>query len=469
MKRTDLTDLNNVTNIHMIGIGGISMSGIAIILKRLGFNVTGSDITHGDMIDILINEGIDVFIGTNKENVKNADMVVYTAAISKETNEEYLEAINLCIPTLERAPFLGSLLKQYTSPICVAGMHGKTTTTSMIASILKGINKEPTVLVGAKLKELDNLNYMIGNDDFFVLEACEYVDSFLNFPGKTSVVLNIEEDHLDYFEDLDDIKDSFEQFIDLTYPNGNLVINGDNKNCIDVLNSTQNILTEKNIRLCTFSVEDEHATIFAKDIALNERGAYDFTLVIESKEICKVSLNVPGKHNVMNALASIGTAFVNNIDIISCIPPLEKFTGASRRFEYKKNINNTVRVFDDYAHHPTEIKSTLQTARELNPDRIIAVFEPHTYTRTKALFNEFAESFDNTDIIIITKIYAAREISDGSITSEMLCDAIKQRGVNAIYIESFEDIAKFIKENAKGNDIVLTIGAGTVTKINDLL
>lgn len=469
MNKTDFNNLNNVNNIHMIGIGGISMSGIAIMLKKLGFNVTGSDMTHGDMIDILEKEGIPVFIGNNGENVKNVDLVVYTAAISKTTDAEYLKAIELGIPTYERAPFLGSLLNKYEKPICIAGMHGKTTTTSIIASILKGINENPTVLVGSKLKELNDLNYMVGNNKYFVLESCEYVDSFLNFPGDTEIILNIEEDHLDYFKNLGAIKESFKKFLLLTHVNGNVVINRDSKNCMEILDKARNALDNKNIQICTFSILDNTANVFANNIHLNDRNCYDFDLYVNGDMITNISLNAPGKHNVLNSLAAIGTMYVNKIDILECIPYIEEFTGASRRFEYKKTINDTVKVFDDYAHHPTEIKSTLQTAKESKPDRVIAIFEPHTYTRTQALFNDFANSFDNADIIIITKIYAAREKDDGTISGKMLADAIKNKGLNAIYIENFNDIAKYIKENAHGNDIVITIGAGTVTKINDLL
>lgn len=469
MNRSDFNNLNNVSNIHMIGIGGISMSGIAIMLKKMGFNVTGSDMTRGDMIDILEEEGIKVFIGNDKENIKGVDLVVYTAAISKENDNEYLEAIALGIPTYERAPFLGGLLSKFDKPICVAGMHGKTTTTSIIASVLKGINENPTVLVGSKLKELDNLNYMIGSNKYFVLESCEYVDSFLNFPADTAVVLNIEEDHLDYFKDINAIKKSFGQFMLLTHANGNIVINKDNENCMDVFKSVNDDLARKNIQICTFSILDKSANVFADDIHLNDRNCYDYTLYINGEKISNISLNAPGKHNVLNSLAAASAMFVNNINIINCIPSIEEFTGASRRFEYKKTINNTVKVFDDYAHHPTEIESTLQTAKETNPDRIISVFEPHTYTRTKALFDGFVDAFKNSDITIITKIYAAREKDTGIVSGKMLADELIAKGNNAIYIEDFEDIAKYIKQTAKGNDIVITIGAGTVTKISDLL
>lgn len=214
---------------------------------------------------------------------------------------------------------------------------------------------------------------------------------------------------------------------------------------------------------------DNSADIYATNITLNDKNCYDFTLYINKEKICNVSLNVPGKHNVLNSLASLGTMYANNINIQNCVPHLEEFTGVSRRFEYKKTINQSVKVYDDYAHHPTEIKTSLLTAKEKSPDRVIAIFEPHTYTRTKALFNEFVNCFEKADIIIITKIYAAREIDDGSISGKMIVDQLIKKGKNAIYIEEFSDVAKYIKETAKGNDIVLTIGAGTITKLSDLL
>lgn len=461
-------NIDNINRLHFIGIGGISMSGIAIIMKKFGYTVTGSDISENDMVLIVKSEGIPVSIGSNIQQVLDAKLVIYTAAIP-DTDKELVAARENNIPTLERAEFLGKMLTKYSKPICIAGMHGKTTTTSMIANALKFAKTNPTVLVGSKLRELNNLNYEIGGYEYFVLEACEYVDSFLNFPGNTSVILNIEEEHLDYFKDLDNIKESFGKFIGLTHQNGNLIINKDDTNCIDVLNKACDILKEKNINVYTYSVTDNSATIFADNISLMENGCYEFDILYNNNFVCHIKLNAPGKHNVSNGLATIGVALANNIDISFAKEGLEEFTGASRRFEYKKNINETVEVYDDYAHHPTEIKATLQTAKEKHKDHVYAVFQPHTYSRLKTLLPEFAECFYNADTVIVTDIYAAREISDGTITSQMLVDKLKENKVNAIYIEKFEDIAKYLKENTNGNDIILTIGAGTITKLSDML
>lgn len=467
MSNTNI-DLKNINKIHMIGIGGVSMSGVAVMLKRAGFTVTGSDAFDGDMIKILRNENIPVHIGHNKDLVKNADLIVYTAAI-KDSDEELSYAHEIGKPTLERAPFIGILLKEYEKPICIAGMHGKTTTTSMIASSFMHLDTHPTVLVGSKLKELGDVNYLIGENKFFVLEACEYVDSFLNFPPETAVILNIEEEHLDYFKDINQIKQSFIKFISMLPKNGKLIINKDDENCNEVLLSLQSFIQENNITVLTYSLKNKSANLYADNIAINENGCYKYDLYLNGKYITNISLNAPGKHNVANSLATVGSIYANNLDILKAKEGIENFTGASRRFEYKKTIGDNVNVYDDYAHHPTEIKATLESARNKSKNRVIAVFQPHTYSRTKLLFDKFAHAFNNADFVILTDIYAAREAFDETISSKMLADELVRNGINAMYISSFEDIAKKIKEIIEPNDIVLTIGAGTITKLSDLL
>ena len=469
MNKNDIEEFKNISKIHMIGIGGISMSGLAVMLKKSGFEVTGSDSMGSDMVRMLEEENIPVFIGSNPELVHSADVVVYTAAINKNTDKEYLEALKLNKPIYERAPFLGKLLKIYEKPICIAGMHGKTTTTSMVASALKTANVDPTVLVGSRLKELDNLNYRIGNNEYFVLESCEYVDSFLNFPGHTSVILNIEEDHLDYFKDLEDIKDSFTKFIALTHENGNLIINSDNKNVLDVVNSAQDIINKRNLCVYTYSTHDTNCDIYAQNVVLADNKCYEFDVYFKGEFICHTNLNAPGTHNVSNALATLAVAIANNLDIPTIKAGLEEFTGASRRFEYKKTIGENVNIYDDYAHHPTEIITTLATAKEKSTGRIIAVFEPHTYTRTITLFDKFASAFYDADIVILADIYAAREKDEGIVSSDMLADAMVKNGINAQNLHTLDAIAKHIHEIIKPNDIVLTIGAGTITKLSDLL
>lgn len=461
-------NIKDISKIHFIGIGGISMSGIAIIMKKFGHTVTGSDISENDMVKLVKAEGIDVTIGSDVSKVLNADTVVYTAAVPS-TDKELVAARENNIPTYERAVFLGAMLKEYEKPICIAGMHGKTTTTSMTANALKFANANPTVLVGSKLRELNNLNYEIGENKYFVLESCEYVDSFLNFPGATTVVLNIEEEHLDYFKNLDNILTSFGKFVNLTHENGSLIINADDKNCMKVLNAQNENLSNKNIDVLTFSILNNNATLFADNIHLMNTGCYEFDVIYNSDLVCHIRLSAPGKHNVLNALATIGAIITNNIDLNLAVAGIEEFTGASRRFEFKKYICNNTAVYDDYAHHPTEIKATLQTAKEKNTNKVWAIFQPHTYSRLKTLLDEFSTCFNNADEVIVTEIYAAREKNDGTISSQDLVDRLTQNGIKARYIKEFSDIADFIHNNVKENEIVLTIGAGTITNLNDLL
>ncbi len=461
--------LKNIKNIHMIGIGGVSMSGIAIILKDAGFNVTGSDKNDGDMINILRENGISVFIGSNAELVKNADAVVYTSAINQH-DPEFVRAKALEIPTFERAKFLGLLLQSYKTPICISGTHGKTTTTSMTASIFIDAKFDPNIQIGGKFKKLNNKNYRIGNSDYFILESCEYVDSFLNFPHQTATILNIDEDHLDYFSGIEDIKSSFKKFILMLQKDGILVINQDDINCMNVYEEIKDDLKRNNIKVYTFSISEPTATIFAKNISCNIKGFYSFD-VVNPDTLKKYSfyLTVPGIHNVYDALAAITTAYAHGISFSCMKKSLNGFCGAKRRFELKKDLGNNILIYDDYAHHPTEVKATLAAAKQKEHNQIIAIFQPHTFSRTKELLNDFSTSFSDADIVIITDIYAAREVDDGTISSKDLVNLLKKNKINAIHISKFEDIAKYIKEIAQPNDIILTIGAGDITHLSDLL
>lgn len=468
MNKKDFEEFKNISKIHMIGIGGISMSGIAVMLKKSGFDVTGSDSMGSDMVKMLDEENIPVFIGSNEELVKNADLVVYTAAINKQTDKEYLEAVKLNKPLYERAPFLGKFLKLYKKPICVAGMHGKTTTTSMLADAFDYAKTQPTVLVGSKLHELNDCNYKIGENNYFILEACEYVDSFLNFPGDTHVILNIEEEHLDYFKNIDNIYASFKKFIGIIHKDGNLVINKDDENCIKVLESANDIITKNNIHVIQFSKKGT-ADICAKNIKLGENRCYEFDVEYLGKYLTHISLNVPGIHNVSNALATIAVCILNKIDLNEAILGLEKFTGASRRFEYKKTIGENVVIYDDYAHHPTEVKSTVDTAREKTDGRIIVVFQPHTYSRTYTLFDKFLTAFDNADIVLLADIYAAREKDTGIVSSDMLAEALCKKGKDCKNLHDLNSLADYIHSIIKPDDTIITIGAGTITKLADLL
>ena len=466
MERT-FNSLKNIKKIHMIGIGGISMSAIALVLKKYGYIITGSDKSEGDMINVLEENGIPVYIGSNAELVKDADVVVYSSAI-KQHDPEFVRAKSLGIPTYERAKFLGLLLQCYDTPICICGTHGKTTTTSMIASIFIDAGLDPNVQVGSKYQKLNDINYRIGESEYFILESCEYVDSFLNFPHHTATVLHIDEDHLDYFSGIEEIKESFKKFILMTKENGILVINKDDMNCMDVLAKIKDELVRKNIKIYTFSLSDSTASVYAKNVSCNVKGFYSFDLVYNDSSY-KFYLTVPGIHNVYDAIAAITTSLAHGISFESMEKSLNEFCGAKRRFEFKKNLGKNILVYDDYAHHPTEIKATLAAAKQKEHNRIIAVFQPHTYTRTKELLNDFATSFQDADIVILSDIYAAREVDDGSISSKDVVELIKKNKVNALYLPTFEEIAKYIHENMQEDDIILTIGAGNITHLNDIL
>lgn len=461
--------LENIKRIHMIGIGGVSMSGIAIILQKAGYEVTGSDKNEGDMIETLIKSGIPVFIGSNAELVKDADVVVYTSAINQH-DPEFVRAKALNKPLYERAKFLGLLLNSYKISICISGTHGKTTTTSMLSSIFVDAGLDPNIQVGAKFKKLDNLNYRIGASNYFILEACEYVDSFLNFPHNTAVVLNIDEDHLDYFSGIDEIKESFKKFILMLPKNGILVINKDDINCRDVVNELKEELIKNGIKIYTFSIGDPTATIYAKNISCNIKGFYSFEVYnAKINNTYKFYLTVPGIHNVYDALAAITTSFAHGVSFENMQKSLNEFSGAKRRFEFKKEIDKDILVYDDYAHHPTEIKSTLSAAKQKEHKRIIAVFQPHTFTRTKELLDDFATAFTDADIAIISDIYAAREKDDGTISSKDLVNKLVYNNVNAIYLPKFDEIIKYLREIMKPGDIILTIGAGNITYLSDKL
>ena len=447
-------------HIHMIGIGGTSMSGIAEILLNLGHTVTGSDIAYSSSIKKLEDSGIRVFMPHNANNIIGADLVVYSAAIKKD-NPEMVAAQNNKIPILERCEILGELTEMFSETIAISGTHGKTTTSSMISLCFLEDNKNPSIQVGADITNLDS-NYRVGDSEYFIIEACEYVESFLKLRPKTEVILNIEEDHLDYYTGITHIKSSFTKFIRLLPSfSGLLVINGDDINCVEVMKNA-------NSKVVTYGLNNLEADFIAKNITFDNNGFGEFDVFRKNKFYLHVKLSVPGIHNVSNALACIATCCEHKLSEQAIINGLEKFTGAARRFEFKGKFNN-VSIFDDYAHHPSEISATLSALRGKKYNKSWVVFQPHTYTRTKAFLNEFAKSLLRCDNIIITDIYAAREKDPGDISSIDLVNKIKELGKEAKYFSNFEEVVKYIKENATDDDIVLTLGAGTVTNIGSML
>lgn len=436
-------------HIHFIGIGGVSMSGLAKILNANGIAVTGSDINHSVYTDSLEKSGIKIDYPHTAKLMRGADLVIYTAAV-KPDNAEMIYADENNIPKIERAKLLGLIMKNYKRSIAVSGTHGKTTVTSMLAKIMLDAGLDPTVTVGGELSAIGG-NLRIGESENFLTEACEYVDSFLNFFPAISLILNIEEDHLDYFSGIEQIKKSFRQFASQT--SDVLIACGDDENVKSALNGME-YTTFGFSKNCLYRAEN-----------ISENGFYtEYNLIRGNEYLCGVTLSLKGKHNIKNSLAALACADIMGIDINSSAESLNDFKGAKRRLEYKGSRNGFI-IYDDYAHHPTEIKATLQAASTMPHSKLWCIFQPHTYTRTKALLDDFANSLKGADRIIITDIYAAREKDTGMVSSKDLATKID----GSIYISSFDDIKSHILENAKANDIVITMGAGTISKISDEL
>lgn len=444
--------------IHMIGIGGVSMSGLAEITSSMGYIVTGSDAKISDTVKKLMKNGITVYEGHSAENVIDAQLVVYTAAV-KDDNPELINARLLGIQTLERSDYLGELMKKYKENICICGTHGKTTTTSMLSLVFLDANLDPTIQVGADLKQIDG-NYRVGSSDFFIVESCEYVESFLKFHPKTAILLNIEEDHLDYYKDLEHIKSSFKKFLNLVPKDGNVILNADDIDCLEVVKDLE-------CKIITIGINNSSADLIAKNIKLNSNGCYSFTACAKDESF-EVALSVLGYHNIYNALCVIATAKTYGIATDTIVSALSDFAGASRRFEYKGTLNGA-NVYDDYAHHPTEILATIKSALSVPHNKLWVIFQPHTYTRTYSLFEEFKNTFANVDELILTDIYAAREKDTGIVSSQQLAIAINEVSNNCTYISSFDKIEEYLNKNVKSNDIVLTIGAGDITNLSHLL
>ena len=443
--------------IHMIGIGGISMSGLAEILKNKGYTVQGSDANDSNVIKKLRENNIKVAIGHNEENIGNASAVIFTAAIKKD-NPEYIAAVNKNIPLIERSVLLGEITRLFSDTVAIAGTHGKTTTTSMISTAFIECEKDPTITVGGELPLIDG-NYKIGQSNFLITEACEYVESFLELSPKVSVVLNVEADHLDYYKDINHIKSSFQKFLDKLPNDGFAVLNADDKNSYELLKNTK-------CNIISFGIKNM-AKYSAQNIIFERDKTY-YNLYIDNKFVSEVVLSVPGMHNIYNSLACIAVCDVYKLDLQRAIESLKNFCGAKRRFE-KKGMLNDAEIYDDYAHHPSEIKATLLAAKNRNMKKVWCVFQPHTYSRTKALLNEFANAFYNADQVIITDIYAAREKDTGEISSKDLVNEIQKTSKNAIYIKEFSDIENYLRDNLQAGDILLTIGAGNVYKIGEKL
>ncbi len=452
-------DYNKPIKVHFMGIGGISMSGLAEILIDKGFKVSGSDRSESELTKILVDKGATVTYDQVAENIgDDIDLVVYTAAI-REDNEEFVEVKKRNIPMLTRAELLGQIMKNYKTSIAVAGTHGKTTTTSMITDILMAANLDPTVSVGGMLKEIGG-NLRIGKSELFLTEACEYTNSFLNFNPTINVILNIEEDHLDFFKDLNDIRNSFRKFSELLPEDGLLVINADIDNYEEISGGLK-------CKVVTVSINGK-ADYVATDITYSSKGMASFDVVKYGKKWAHFTLAVPGEHNVGNALAAIaiGDYLLVSPEVIS--EGFEAFHGTNRRFEYKGRLND-ITIIDDYAHHPTEIRATLNSARKYTDGRVVCIFQPHTYTRTKALFDEFVDALSDADVVVLPEIYAARETDTLGMSSALIRDALILKGVESYYFSTFDEVTNHLLEKSLPGDLLITMGAGNVVEIGEYL
>ena len=452
-------DFKRPCNIYFIGIGGISMSGFAQLLQEYGFSVSGSDANESKITKHLEELGININYGQKAENItNNIDLVVYTAAIHPD-NPEYKASMDLGLPMMERAEMVGQVMKNYRNSIAIAGTHGKTTTTSMVSHIFLEAAQDPTISVGGILKAIDG-NIRVGHSENFITEACEYTNSFLKFHPTAGVILNIDADHLDFFKDLDDIRNSFRKFSELLPEDGVLIINGEIPNW-------KAITEGLDCQVITFGLTPD-CDYFADNITFDENGFGHFDFIYKGEKMDSISLHVMGRHNIANALSAIALAQFYHIDMDSIRKGLLAFEGTQRRFELKGSFNG-VTVVDDYAHHPTEIKATLTAAEKYPHKHLWCVFQPHTYSRTKALLKEFAEALSLAENVILTDIYAAREKDPGDISSITLQEEMKKLGKDAYHFSTFEEIEKFLSEKCINGDLLITMGAGDVVNIGENL
>ncbi len=442
--------LRNCKKLFFIGIGGVSMSSLAHMSKKLGFSVAGSDRCDSAITERLRSEGINIFIGHDRQNLEDCDAVVYTVAISPD-NPEYAEAVRRSLPLISRADYLGYIMTSKPKRLGISGMHGKSTCTGMCAAVFR----DSTVVSGAYSPDMNGY-YRIGTDGHFVFEACEYMDSFLDFNPTAAIILNIEPEHLDYFSGLDAIKESFGKFAALTGESGHVIYNIHDENIPSAIERY------KGARY-SFGINNDSADYNAKNISYNN-GDPVFDIFKKNALLCSVNMNVAGDHNILNALATAAAADISGIPAEQIKEGLERFRGIGRRMEYKGTLCGAP-VYDDYGHHPTEIRATLSAARKMSEGkRLTVVFQPHTYTRTASLFNDFVSSLSLADRIMLAPIYAARETDTLGVSSALLAEKI---GKKASAYSSIEEIASAV-ENSK-NEFILVMGAGNIDGIFKLL
>ena len=432
---------------HLVGIGGVSMRPLGLVLKGMGLVVTGSDMSASVSTEELVESGIPVAIGHRAENIQGADFILRTAAAHND-NPEIAAARSAGIPVFERAQAWGEIMKAYQNAVCISGTHGKTTTTSMMTHIMMEADVDPTVMIGGYLPLL-HAGHRVGHGDTIVLESCEYCDSFLNFFPTLAVVLNVEADHLDYFKDLADIEDSFHQFAQLA--TSGVVANGDDPHTMEAMG---------NIHCLTFGTGENNRV---RAVNMDQDGRH-FDVLCDGEFYCHVDLGVFGRHNMMNALAAAASAWKMGISGDAVARGLASFHGAGRRMEHKGTYHGA-EVYDDYAHHPDEVAATIESIRSLGDHRLVLAFQPHTYTRTKALFDDFVRELKKADVLVLAEIYAARERNTIGISSKDLADQIP----GSVYCETLPEVTEHLRQIVKEGDIVVTMGAGDIFRAGEHL
>ena len=455
---------SNPVSVHFIGIGGISMSALAELLHKQGFRVSGSDLKRSPLTEHLEALGITVFYTQQASNMnEDCSVVIYTAAVHAD-NPEMVRATELGLPILERKDLLGQLMKQYRHVAGIAGSHGKTTATSMLSLMLMEGNLDPTVLVGGVLDGIGG-NLRMGSDNYLVAEACEYCNSFLSFYPTDAIILNIEAEHLDFFKDLEDIRNSFRKYAEILPASGTLVVNGDIERLTE--------LTDRlSAQVVTYGLCEDTAQCISYDYAAtnccfdtNGFGSYD--MYEKGQFLGRITLRVIGKHNISNSLAAAALAFSYGVSFDAVAAALLKYTGTHRRFDFKGEVNG-IRIYDDYAHHPSEIAATLSAARACisGNQKLWCVFQPHTFSRTKAFLKEFADSLAFADNVVLADIYSAsRETDPGNISSGDIAVLLKEKGKDVYYFHSFDEIEKFLFTHCKTGDLLITMGAGDIVSI----
>ena len=456
-----MIDFNSVHHVHCIGIGGIGVSAIAEILLHKGIFVSGSDSKESEITDRLIEKGAVVYLGHREKNIKDADLIIYSAAVPPN-NAELRAARAEGIRVVTRAEALGELMRNAENSIAVAGAHGKTTTTSMISLMLRNAGKEPTILIGGNLTEIGG-NVAVGDPDYFITEACEYMDSFLSLSPKYAVILNIDSDHLDYFKDIDHIVRSFETFANLVPDDGAVFAYDANPFVSSILKGLK--------RNCITFGFHEKCNYRADNIEFDREGFPAFSIAKDGKPLFNVRLHIPGEHNIANALAAVACATTMELDPDVIVKTLQDFNGTQRRFDIQGYTTRGFKIVDDYAHHPAEIAATIKAARNVPHEKMWVIFQPHTYTRTLALHDDFAEALDLADKVVLAEIYAAREKNTHNVSSKSILAKMKEKnpGKEAWYIESTDEIADFVLTYAEPGDLVITMGAGDIYEAGEAI